>query len=151
MGLTDPITAYNAESNMEAMLVQRFLESEGIEAYATEDLSLAGYWALGTLPEIHKPQVWINRRDAARVAQLLVEFEHRKLERDATRKAEESTTIESRCEDCGKTATFAGSLKDTVQNCPHCSAYMDIGEIGWPADEDFGIAKEDTDDDSSAQ
>lgn len=142
MAPKDPLAAYNAESNMEALLVQRFLESEGFEAFVTEDLSLVGYWMLGTLPEIHKPQVWINRCDAERVAQLLTEYERRKIERDAERRADDAMAIEVHCEDCGKTSTFAGSLAGTVQDCPHCGSYVDVGEFEWPHD-DFGVGDED--------
>src|SRR5262245_52180201 len=81
MTLQDPVAAYTSESNEEALLVQRFLENEGIEAFVIEDHSLVGYWMLGTLAEIHKPQVWVNRNDSARVAELLVEYERRRLER----------------------------------------------------------------------
>ena len=49
MPLKDPIPAYNAESNMAAILVQRFLESHGIEAFAVEDNSLVGHWVGGNL------------------------------------------------------------------------------------------------------
>jgi hypothetical protein len=142
MALEDPLAAYNAENNMEALFVQRFLESEGIEAFVTEDHSLVGYWLFGTLPEIHKPQVWINRRDAERVAQLLTEYERRKLERGAEQKADGATAIEVRCEECGKTSTFAGSLAGTVQDCPYCGSYVDVGEFEWP-DDDSEVGDED--------
>jgi putative acetyltransferase len=132
VSLTDPIAAYNAESNVEAALVQRFLESEGIEAYAAEDHSLVGHWMFGNLPEIHKPQVWINRHDAERVAELLVEYERRKLDRDAERKAGEPRTIAVDCEECGETSTFAGSLNGTTQDCPYCGGFVDVGEFDWP-------------------
>lgn len=135
MSLKDPIAAYNAESNMEAILVQRFLESEGVEAFATEDNSLVGHWMFGNLPEIHKPQVWINRSDTERVAQLLTEYEHRKIERDAERKAHEPKTIVVDCEDCGEASTFAGSLNGTVQDCPRCGSYVDVGDMEWPYDD----------------
>ena len=134
MPLTDLIPAYNAESNMAAILVQRFLESHGIEAFAVEDNSLVGHWVGGNLPEIHKPQVWINRADTKRVAELLTEYEHRKIASDLERKASEPKTISIDCEDCGKTSDFAGSLKGTVQDCPHCGSYVDVGDIDWPYD-----------------
>lgn len=132
MPLKDPIAAYNAASNTEAAVVQRFLESLGVEAFAVEDNSLVGHWMFGNLPEIHKPQVWINRSDAERAAELLTEFERGKTERDAERKAEEPKTITAQCEDCGKSTQFPGSLNGTVQDCPHCGSFVDVGEIDWP-------------------
>ena len=136
MALDDPISAYIAESNMEAMLVQQFLESEGVEAHVVEDLSLAGYWMLGFLPQIVKPQVWIGRRDEVRASKLLEEYERLKAERDAERKANEPQTIEVHCEECGKTSAFAGSLNGTTQTCPHCRGYVDVGHFEWPLDDE---------------
>jgi len=136
MKLTDPIAAYNADSNLDAQMAQRFLESHGVEAFAIEDHSVVGYWMLGTLPEIHKPQVWVTRADANRAGQLLAEYERLRAERNAQRLADQPQTIEAQCEDCGKTSTFAGSLNGTVQECPHCHAYLDVGEFEWPSDND---------------
>ena len=132
MNLKDPIAAYNAESNMEAILLQRFLESEGIQAFATEDNSLVGHWIFGNLPEIHKPQVWISRKDSEKVAQLLTEYERRKLARDSDRQANEPQTVIVNCEDCGKESRFAVSLIGTIQDCSHCGSYVDVGEVDWP-------------------
>ncbi len=139
MDLVDPFPAYNAANNIEAMLVQQFLESHGIDAYAVEDASGIGIFAWGGgLNEIHKPQVWISRNDEQRVAELLTEYEQQKLERDAERHADEAKTIEADCESCGKTSTFAGTLNGTTQLCTHCGAYVDVGEFDWPYDDDFG-------------
>ena len=145
MSLHDPIAAYNAESNMDAILAQRFLESEGVEAFVTEDNSLVGYWAFGRLPEIHKPQVWVSREDAERVGRLLAEYERRKRDRDAQHPVEPTTMIEVTCEECKQLAKFAGSLLGTVQNCPYCGSYLDVGEPAWPFDEEFGEVDSDPD------
>jgi len=142
MELKDPIVAYNAENNMDALMAQRFLESEGIQAFAAEDTSLVGHWMFGNLPEIHKPQVWVNRSDAARAGQLLAQYERRRIERDAKRVADEPKTIEAHCEDCGKPSTHAGSLKGTVQECSHCGSYIDVGQFEWPHDDDLGDSEE---------
>ena len=136
MTLEDPVTAYNAETNMDALLAQQYLESNGIAAFATEDNSLVGYWMFGTLPEIHKPQVWVDRQDAEEAGRLLAEFERQKRDRNADRKANESKTIEVLCEECKKPSSFAGSLEGTVQDCPHCGAYVDVGEFDWPLDDE---------------
>ncbi len=132
MPLSDPIAAYNAQSNTDAHLVQQFLESQGIESSVTEDNSLVGQWTFGLLPEIHKPQVWISRADAERVAELLTMFEVRRRERNVAELPEGAASIEVCCEDCGRTATFAENLKGSVQDCPHCGAFVDVGEVDWP-------------------
>ena len=135
MPLEDPVAAYNAESNMEAILLQQFLDAHGVESFVTDDHSLVGLGIFGNLPEIHKPQVWISRADAERVAQLIVEFERLRFERDAEPKANNAMAISVQCEDCGKSSQFAASLDGTVQDCPHCGSYVDVGEIYWPLDE----------------
>jgi len=39
------------------------------------------------------------------------------------------------CEACGKTTVFPGNLQGTVQDCPHCGAYLDVpggeDEFDW--------------------
>jgi hypothetical protein len=34
--------------------------------------------------------------------------------------------IKTRCEDCGASVTFPGTLRDTVQECPECGSYVDV-------------------------
>ena len=48
----------------------------------------------------------------------------------------EPQTIETLCEDCRQSSTFAGSLDGTVQNCPHCSSFVDVGEFEWEAEDE---------------
>lgn len=134
MTLEDPITAYNAESNMDALWAQQYLENEGIEAHVIEDHSMVGHWMFGNLPEIHKPQVWVSRQDAEEAGRLLAIYEQRKIDRDAGQAAKEVEPLEVVCEECERSSTFAGSLNGTVQDCPHCGAYVDVGEFDWPED-----------------
>jgi hypothetical protein len=131
MNLIDPIAAFTAKNNMEAMMAQQFLESRGIEAFVVEDHSIGGQFALGSLPEIHKPQVWINGCDLEPAGEALAEFERLKTARDVERTTNEPQSIDVVCEDCGQSSTFAGSLDGTVQKCPHCRSFVDVGEFEW--------------------
>jgi hypothetical protein len=130
MAITNPISAYNAENNAEAHLLCNYLEQNGIEAHATLDESLAGYWSFGILPEIHKPQVWIDKSNAAAAAVLLAQYETDLARRRTDRAAKESNSspIDAVCEDCGKSTTFPASKNGTVQDCSHCGAFMDVGD-----------------------
>ena len=111
------------------------LESLGIEAFAAEDLSPAGMWMFGTLPEIHKPQVWVSRADAerARIAVLHYEDETAAAQAEAEAAASEANEsaepIEVECDECGQTTLFPGGQHGTIQDCPHCGAYVDVGEF----------------------
>lgn len=143
MKLEDPIAAYNAENNIEATLIQHLLASQGVPAHVTEDVSMVGHWMFGNLPEIYKPQVWISRVDSERAAKLLHEYEQQKRNRNASREAhegdEDEVEILIECEECGESTSFDMSLYGTVQDCSHCGAYVDVGEVDWP-DTDFGEA-----------
>jgi hypothetical protein len=75
MVLSDPVAVYNAANNVDVHLICALLEENGIEAHATLDESLAGYWMFGTLPEIHNPQVWVDRSNMEAAMPLLEKFE----------------------------------------------------------------------------
>jgi hypothetical protein len=127
MALTDPVAAYNAANNMEAHLVKNALVDAGIEAYVSEDFSVVGMWLGGLIPEIHKPQVWIERADSERAAPILADFEARAAELRDDSDDDDSDTVEVLCEACGKHSVFPQSQRGSVQQCAHCRAYVDVG------------------------
>jgi hypothetical protein len=133
--LEHPVVAYKADTNIDAQMAERFLVANGVPAYAVEDHSLAGYWLGGTIPHIHKPQVWVDKPDLPRAVELIEEFKQLNAAKNAERKRNEPQTLEATCEDCEKTSHFAGSLNGTVQTCPHCGSFIDVGEFEWPEDE----------------
>jgi hypothetical protein len=130
MGLQDPVAIYNAADNFEAQLICNLLNDAGIEAYLTEDVSPVGVWLFGLLPEIHKPQVWTERANMERVKPLLDEYERQQVQRQQAeaKRITEGATVEASCEECGHQSVFSIALEGTVQDCPHCGAYMDVGE-----------------------
>jgi len=138
MPLSDPVAVYNAASNDEAHLVQGALRSAGVEAYVTEDLSLVGGWVGGMIPEIHKPQVWVDRADVDRAKPVLDDYERQAAERVSPRAA--GLPIEVACEECGAISTFSTAQHGTVQQCWKCAAYIDVGEDAgfddWQAPDD---------------
>lgn len=144
MELKEPIAAYNAATNLEAQVVAMFLTEGGVDAFATEDHSLVGLWMFGTLPEIHKPQVWVSAADRARAAELLQDYERQAAERtQLTQDGASATPLEVVCEECQQTASFPAKQRGTVQVCPHCGAYVDVesGEDG----EQFWLKSDETD------
>jgi len=140
MALSDPVAVYTARNNVEAHLVCGALTTAGVEAHVIEDLNIANLSIAGPLFEIHRPQVWVNRDDVERAQPVLLDYETRQAERFA---AERATALPIRvtCEDCGAQAVFDYALAGTVQDCPHCGAYLDVGleEDGpeEPASEDI--------------
>jgi hypothetical protein len=141
MALRDPFAAYNAANNLEAHMVCNLLNDAGVEAVVIEDVSQVGVWLGGLISEIHKPQVWIEREDIDRAKPVLDEYERRSADR---RKEEaDAPPVEVVCGECGQGSTFPAAQKGSVQNCPHCHAYVDVGDDvpfeGWdevPGEED---------------
>src|SRR3972149_6951549 len=129
MAISDPVAAYNAKDNLEAHIVRNFLEQNGVEAFATVDDSVAGVWMFGLLPEIHKPQVWVDRSAIEQARPLLEQFERNKHQhRELSARSSESDVapIEAVCEECDRNSTFPRAKNGTVQDCPHCGAFMDV-------------------------
>jgi hypothetical protein len=124
MPLHDPVAVYNAANNVEAHLVRNALVNFGVEAFVTEDISQVG----GLIPEIHKPQVWVERADVERVKPILDDFERRAAElRDANTQDEQTeTAVEVVCEGCGEQSAYPALQLGSVQQCPHCGAYVDV-------------------------
>jgi hypothetical protein len=145
MALRDPFAVYNAASNMEAFFVRDALVAAGINAFVIEDVSQVGTWLGGLIPEIHKPQVWVERADIERAKPVLDDFERRSAElRDAD--PEEGVTgpvIEVVCAECGHPASFPAAQQGSVQHCPHCGAFIDVGDTEAPArsEDDEGFAE----------
>lgn len=149
MALRDPVAAYNAANNVEAHLVRNALLLSGVEAHVTEDVSQVGTWLGGLIPEIHKPQVWIDRADIERAKPILDGFERRAAELRGTRAEGDAAEppIEAICEDCGGRASFPAAQRGSVQQCPHCRAYLDVGGEAWSDDWSETEAREAPDED----
>jgi len=137
MALQHPIAVYNAATNAEAQLVRLMLEEAGLEAFVSEDVSPVGLWMFGLLPEIHKPQVWIDQTDVEQAQPLLQQYEIQQHERREADRTSDSQLerIDVICEDCGTSTSFSAQQRGTVQVCPRCSSYVDVpggeDEFDW--------------------
>jgi hypothetical protein len=127
MALRDPVAVYNAANNAELYLVQNALADSGIEAFVTEDNSQVGTWALGLIPELHKPQVWVERSDVESATSILVAFEKRQAELQPAAGGSGEDILVA-CEECDKQSSFPGVQRGSVQQCPHCGGFIDVGE-----------------------
>ncbi len=128
MEFRDPVAIFNAANNSEAHVVRLLLEQNGIEASVVEDVSPVGFFWFGLLPQIHNPQVWVDRDSVGRAKPILEEFEQGLDERRAAEVQAETQvgTLEVTCEKCGKTTTFPAALQGTVQDCSNCGEYLDV-------------------------
>jgi hypothetical protein len=118
MALQDPVAVYDAASDIEAQQICNILNEAGVEAYITEDDAQVG--------QVMKPQVWVDRSAIDRAEPMLQEYERRQQRGMAQA---DDAVLESVCEGCGQRTAFSASQDGTVQTCPHCGAYMDVGEV----------------------
>jgi hypothetical protein len=132
MAFQDPVAVYNAGNNMQALFLRDALIAADVEAFVIEDVSQVGTWVGGLIPEIHKPQVWVERADIDRAKPVIDDFERRSNElRDASAEREAlGSVIEVVCEECGESASFPVAQRASVQECPHCGAYLDVEDEG---------------------
>jgi hypothetical protein len=130
MPIQDPYKIYTADNNIEAILLVEMLQAAGIEAFVDEDQ----FWALGTLTQLHRSNVWIEKSTASKAADLIARFEERKWQR--THPTGDAAPIPVHCEECGKVSAFPANLRGTTQECFHCGAYVDVGESDWDTDAD---------------
>jgi hypothetical protein len=123
MSLVDPVKVYAGTSNIEAQMIFRLLQSAGVEAFAGDDVSPAGIWMGGTIPGVFDAGVYVSRCDAEEAVALI--RQHERLEDE--RSSGQGAAVEATCDECGKTASFPAAQRGTVQNCPYCGAYLDVG------------------------
>jgi Putative prokaryotic signal transducing protein len=135
MDFKKPVIVYTAATNLDAHLIVDLLDANGVPARAVEDQSGVSLWMFGTISQFHKPNIWVDESTAVRAAALIQGFEEKRRERNAPHQG--SGEVDAVCEDCGKTTSFPKSLDGAIQECSHCHAYVDVGDLPW--DDDFGV------------
>jgi hypothetical protein len=130
----DPVAVFTAETSVEAHFLRNLLADAGIEAHASGDLP--GVSEGGLTADASAPQVWVDREDAPLALRVIDDYEQRCAERRGeTDDAADGAFAEAVCDACGERSFFPAALHGTVQNCPHCNAYVDVGD---DAGEDIG-------------
>lgn len=137
MNFQEPTKIYTAATNVEAQQVVNMLESNDIPAFADEDQSGPSLWMFGTISQFHQPNVWVDKPTAQQAAELIRHFEEDKRQHSNTQLA--GSQVAAVCEECKETSQFPATLNGTTQVCPHCGAYMDVGEENLQAE--FGEAE----------
>ena len=129
MELKEPVVVYTAPTNLEAHVVVSMLTANDVPAYAIEDQSGASLWMFGTITQFHKPKVYVDKSNMEVALQLVRQFEDLQQKRRKPGTGAEQVAV--RCEECGASTMFPASQSGTVQDCPKCYAYVDVGEIEW--------------------
>lgn len=138
MDFKKPVIVYTTATNVEAHMVVEMLHANGVPAHAVEDQSGVSLWAFGTISQFHQPNIWVDEANLGNAVDLIRDFEEKKRTRNTP--AEGAGEIQVICEDCGETTSFPSSLDGTTQECRHCHAYVDVGELPW--DDDFDASEE---------
>lgn len=116
------VCIYEAASNNDANLLAMFLNDEGIEALAVEDNSAVGLYALGALPGIHRPKVFVHRDNAQVALEMVERFEKKE---PVSGKISESLF----CYHCGT------ECKPETEVCADCGQILDQDDE--PSDRDL--------------
>jgi hypothetical protein len=121
MSLRDPVAVYSTRDDLEAILLRDALCRAGIPAFAVPRLD-------GGEGGVTPAQVWVDREDVERAWPIVRAREGYQVARRAAEGAAPAggPTVEAVCAGCGRRGTFPAALRGTVQDCPHCGAYVDV-------------------------
>ena len=132
MSLQNPVVAYEARDNAQANLLRLRLIAEDVTAFVEEDHSGVGdsLWGQSSL---NKPKVWVEKTNLEQALAVLKQFERELVQK--SQRVEDSVNtwkmIDAVCETCGTTQQFAEEMKGSVQDCPQCGDFLDVGNVDW--------------------
>jgi hypothetical protein len=139
----DPRCVFVAHTMGLAVVTATWLTNNGIPAQVMDLMTLGGFEGLTAMaPGISARglEVWVeNPAQVEEARALLAEHEAAQARRAAA--AQERDPVEVVCEECGKRSRFPGSQFGTIQDCPHCGAYLDV-EDAAPSAREPGAAQE---------
>ncbi len=131
--MQDPVVAYTALNATEAHLVAAMLVDAGVPAEVVDDISGVGVWWGGMNSSIHKPRVYVDRADGPRAVPVIAEYG--RLTQAKLAPARDGDPVAVICDECGTATTFPPEKRGTVERCPSCRAYVDVGDDeafdGW--------------------
>lgn len=117
-----PVSVYVAETNLDAQLIANLLRDAGVDAHAIEDHSTAGLFSLGTLSEIHRPEIFVPPGDVARAEDVIAKYE-------ASKQGKAEPAADVFCYHCGAECSAADS------RCPSCAQPLNWNGAGEDCDE----------------
>jgi hypothetical protein len=129
------VEVYRAKNATQAHMLATALEEAGIKAEVQgQSLNTLSLTAVNLISD--SPLWWAAPRILA--GQLLFEFEAR--ERVKAQETEGMPPIDAVCENCGRTCSFPAAQGGSVQACPQCGGYIDVGDED-SSDDDWGEAE----------
>ncbi|MCA8982327.1 MAG: hypothetical protein KDA76_01090 [Planctomycetaceae bacterium] len=160
MSTHDPNCVYVTNDLREAELIVVWLRQQGLEAEIQTHLKESDGVGLGVY---NNSDMWsrleIHIKDLERVEEvreLISQNEEELLQPVREIEAAPLEDILVACEACGNTALFPSEMQGTVQDCPHCGAYLDVpggeDEFDWSivdetvAEDDMPVEDDEEDD-----
>ena len=125
------VEVYRAENGCQAHQFAIALEEAGIKAeiqgasYHPASLNADNLFTISAM-WWDAPRILVSAQDAERASELLFELEAR--ERKKAEEVEASPPIVVVCEECGSRTLFPAALRGSVQECPKCWAFLDVGD-----------------------
>ncbi len=114
------VTVARFENEPQAALCRILLEREGIEAYLSEVNAIAAHWGLSNA--LGGVKVRVAEKDLEKALDVL----QRSREAFETGHDPSLGQVSLVCEACGRTASFPGKARGTVQSCPRCREFLDV-------------------------
>jgi hypothetical protein len=125
------VEVYRARSALQATLLIQALAKVGIEARIDGQFSHSAAESIGRMSWEYAPRILVRAEDAEDARHVLLGLEE--LERRRMAQDEHCTTVVAVvCEECQQEATFPETQHGSVQDCPHCGAYVDVGDVEGP-------------------
>ena len=121
MSYRDPKCVFVASNFGQANVVAGWLQGQGIPADVM-NRETAGGLGSPLLAATTGVEVWVM--DPAQTAEAIRLLGDHALELVTNKPT--GPPLEVVCEECGQTSTFPAQQRGSVQNCPHCSAYLDV-------------------------
>lgn len=140
---SDPHTVLVTDSTKVADTVVDWLVAAGIAAEVFVPPARAAGDVITGISESAAKELEVRVNDLTKVeeAKKMLSDAQRtaQLHEIRNRRASRTGTVTAVCEDCGKSSEWDASVMGTTENCPHCTAYMDIPDPDddW-SDMDFG-------------
>jgi hypothetical protein len=141
----DPRCVFVSHNMSEAVVTAAWLNERGVPAEVMSQATLGGLegltgWAPGV--SLRGIEVWVDKaEDVPAARDLLVQHEAVLAER--ARAAEAAGPIQVHCEECDQSSVFPPSQIGSIQDCPHCGAYIDVEAPGSDTDgEDYAEGAE---------
>lgn len=127
----NPRCVYVSDTLGLAEIVATWLNDQEIAADVMDTATLGGFDGKTSItPWVASNrgiEVWVPEGDVDRAQELLA-AKTEEFRLIAERRASRTGTVEVVCEECGRGATFPASAAGTVEDCPHCGAYLDVAD-----------------------